>query len=76
MAVFQRRGNGNRVDDWMTMAAPFGSASMSGTPADSEFSEKINQIFLKILKNAENHLHFTHEMALAATAKWPSANFS
>ena len=43
MAVFQRRGNGNRVDDWMTMAAPFGSASMSGTPADSEISEKISE---------------------------------
>ena len=64
MAVFQRRGNGNRVDDWMTMVAPFGSASMSGTPADSEISEKISEKnsekinffksnFLKNLKNVE-----------------------
>jgi hypothetical protein len=40
VAAFQRRDNGNRVDDWMTIVAPFGSASMSGTPDDSEISKK------------------------------------
>ena len=42
VAAFQRRDNGNRADDWTMIVAPFGSASLSGTPVDSEISKKSN----------------------------------